>query len=189
MLSRYRPRSPRSGCAASGRGSSRPGGSSAQSAGSSSPRSSTARARTALGALPGGDAPAAILYTSGSTGRPKGILVSHANLRAGARIVASYLDVRPDERILSVLPFSFDYGLNQLLTAVERGSTLVLQRSHFPGDLHRALAERRITALAGVPALWIQWLQHLAPEGELVLDFDDEITAGACVVRPKEVAA
>ena len=26
-------------------------------------------------------------------------------------------------------------------------------------------------------------LEHLAPEGELVLDFDDEITAGACVTR------
>jgi len=31
-------------------------------------------------------------------------------------------------------------------------------------------------------------LQHLAPDGQLVLDFDDEITAGACVTR-KEVAA
>ena len=26
-------------------------------------------------------------------------------------------------------------------------------------------------------------LNHLAPEGELVLDFEDEITAGACVTR------
>ena len=32
-------------------------------------------------------------------------------------------------------------------------------------------------------------LQHLAPEGELKLDFDDEITAGACVTRREEVAA
>jgi proton-translocating NAD(P)+ transhydrogenase subunit alpha len=31
-------------------------------------------------------------------------------------------------------------------------------------------------------------LNHLAPEGELVLDFEDEITAGACVTR-KEAAA
>jgi H+-translocating NAD(P) transhydrogenase subunit alpha len=29
-------------------------------------------------------------------------------------------------------------------------------------------------------------LQHLAPEGELVLDWEDEITAGACVTRPEE---
>jgi len=32
-------------------------------------------------------------------------------------------------------------------------------------------------------------LQHLAPEGELALDFDDEITAGACVTRKEEVPA
>jgi NAD(P) transhydrogenase subunit alpha len=31
-------------------------------------------------------------------------------------------------------------------------------------------------------------LQHLAPEGELVLDWDDEITAGACVTRAKAPA-
>jgi NAD(P) transhydrogenase subunit alpha len=31
-------------------------------------------------------------------------------------------------------------------------------------------------------------LQHLAPEGELVLDWDDEITAGACVTREKVAA-
>jgi H+-translocating NAD(P) transhydrogenase subunit alpha len=30
-------------------------------------------------------------------------------------------------------------------------------------------------------------LQHLAPEGELRLDFDDEIVAGACVTRREEV--
>ena len=32
-------------------------------------------------------------------------------------------------------------------------------------------------------------LQHLAPEGDLVLDFEDEITADACVTRKEEVPA
>ncbi len=32
-------------------------------------------------------------------------------------------------------------------------------------------------------------LQHLAPEGEVALDFEDEITAGACVTRKEEVPA
>jgi NAD(P) transhydrogenase subunit alpha len=31
-------------------------------------------------------------------------------------------------------------------------------------------------------------LQHLAPDGELVLDWEDEITAGACVTRPEASA-
>ena len=32
-------------------------------------------------------------------------------------------------------------------------------------------------------------LQHLAPSGELDLDWEDEITAGACVTRPEEAGA
>lgn len=107
--------------------------------------------------------PAAILYTSGSTGLPKGILISHANLLAGARIVAGYLDIRSEDRILSVLPFSFDYGLNQLLLAVHGGASLVLQRSHYPGDICRTLDQRRVSVMAAVPALWIQLLQSHSP--------------------------
>lgn len=111
----------------------------------------------------GPDELAAILYTSGSTGAPKGIALSHANLVAGTRIVAGYLGITEDERILSVLPFSFDYGLNQLLTAVDRGATLVLSRSHAPADICRALERHAVTGLAGVPPLWAQLLGRGSP--------------------------
>jgi long-subunit acyl-CoA synthetase (AMP-forming) len=36
---------------------------------------------------------AAILYTSGSTGKPKGVVLSHRNMVAGAKSVASYLEI------------------------------------------------------------------------------------------------
>lgn len=97
---------------------------------------------------------AAILYTSGSTGRPKGVMVSHRNLLAGARIVRTYLAITPEERILSLLPFSFDYGLNQLLTAVEQGATTVILTFRFGDEIVRALHDHEITALAGVPTIW-----------------------------------
>lgn len=97
---------------------------------------------------------AAILYTSGSTGLPKGVMLSHANLIAGTRIVRVYLGIGPDERILSVLPFSFDYGLNQLLTSVEQGASLVLLSPRLGDDVVRAIERHRITGLAGVPTLW-----------------------------------
>jgi acyl-CoA synthetase (AMP-forming)/AMP-acid ligase II len=106
--------------------------------------------------LTGGDTRAAFLYTSGSTGLPKGIEISHDNLVSGARIVSTYLSISQDERILSVLPFHFDYGLNQLLTSVRQGATLVLQRGTHPGGILRSLNEHRITGLAGVPPLWVQ---------------------------------
>ncbi len=97
---------------------------------------------------------AAILYTSGSTGRPKGVMLSHRNLLAGTRIVRTYLGIGPDERILSVLPFSFDYGLNQLLTAIEQGATTVLFSFRLGDQLVKALQDHRITGFAGVPSIW-----------------------------------
>lgn len=113
--------------------------------------------------LSGGHEPALILYTSGSTGRPKGILISHANLLAGARIVPRYLELTPDERILSVLPFAFDYGMNQLLSSVHVGSALVLARSRLMVHLCEQLRDHRITKLAGVPPLFAQLMSRLSP--------------------------
>jgi acyl-CoA ligase (AMP-forming) (exosortase A-associated) len=110
---------------------------------------------------------AIILYTSGSTGRPKGILLSHENLIAGTSIVARYLGLEHNDRILSILPFSFDYGLNQLLTAVNVGATLVLIRSHLPAEICRIMAASEITGCAGVPPFWIQLMSDLSPFGKM----------------------
>ena len=97
---------------------------------------------------------AAILYTSGSTGRPKGVMLSHANLIAGSRIVSTYLKINSEDRIVSIVPFSFDYGLNQLLTGLEHGATVVLLNFRFPNDVVQCLIDERITGLAGVPSFW-----------------------------------
>jgi acyl-CoA ligase (AMP-forming) (exosortase A-associated) len=99
---------------------------------------------------------AAILYTSGSTGKPKGVVLSHRNMVAGARSVASYLGNNPDDRLLTLLPLSFDYGLSQLTTAFSVGASVVLHNYLLPADVIRALVRHRITGLAAVPPLWIQ---------------------------------
>ena len=99
---------------------------------------------------------AAILYTSGSTGRPKGVIISHRNIVTGAHSVAQYLEITPDDRLLAVLPFSFDYGLNQLTTAVLQGATCVLFDYLLPRDVLKALQRHRITGLGAVPPLWAQ---------------------------------
>lgn len=102
---------------------------------------------------------AQIIYTSGSTGLPKGVAITHANLWAGMRAVTSYLGIRSDDRIASLLPFSFDYGCNQLLCAVGTGATLVVKRSQVPQQIIGTLRRERVTVLAAVPPLWLRLLQ------------------------------
>lgn len=114
---------------------------------------------------PGGDALAALLYTSGSTGRPKGVMVTHANLLTGARSVAAYLGTRADDRVLSVLPLSFDFGFSQATTAFLSGAAVVLLDYLTPRDVVLACARHGITQLAAVPPLWVQLAAQDWPAG------------------------
>ena len=66
-------------------------------------------------------------------------------------------------------------------TVVEHGDVTVDGTTNLPSLMayHASqLYSRNVSSL----------LAHLAPEGELVLDWEDEITAGACVTRPEAPA-
>lgn len=107
---------------------------------------------------------AAILYTSGSTGQPKGVCLSHRNLIAGAQSVSQYLHNTADDKILAVLPLSFDYGLSQITTGLLVGATVVLMEYLLPRDVIRQVAKHQITGLGAVPPLWIQLAKLDWPE-------------------------
>ena len=106
----------------------------------------------------------AILYTSGSTGKPKGVVLSHRNMMAGAKSVASYLDNRADDTLLAALPLSFDAGFSQLTTAFHAGARVVLLNYLIPRDVLKALVRERVTGLTAVPPLYIQLSQLDWPE-------------------------
>jgi len=99
---------------------------------------------------------AAILYTSGSTGKPKGVMLSHANMWLGAASVTDYLGLRADDRALAVLPLSFDYGQNQLLSHWYAGGSAVPLDYLTPRDVVKAIGRHGVTTLACVPPLWVQ---------------------------------
>jgi acyl-CoA ligase (AMP-forming) (exosortase A-associated) len=97
---------------------------------------------------------AAILYTSGSTGKPKGVMLTHAQIMAGSTIVSDYLGITEKERILAVLPFNFDAGLNQIMTAFQQCASLIMINFVFAREIVKMLEKESITGLAGVPTLW-----------------------------------
>jgi acyl-CoA ligase (AMP-forming) (exosortase A-associated) len=105
---------------------------------------------------------AAIMYTSGSTGMPKGVMLSHQNLVLGARSVAQYLRISPDDRLLSLLPLCFDYGLNQVTSAALVGASVVLQAIPMPSEIAKTIANEGVTGFAAVPPTWVQLVPYLA---------------------------
>ena len=124
---------------------------------------------------------AALMYTSGSSGPPKGVVLSHRNLVAGAHSVARYLGNSPADRILAVLPLSFDYGMSQLTTAFASGAAVVLMNHVLTRDIPEMIDRERITGLAAVPTLWIQ-LANLDWRGRHRLRYIT--SSGGCMPRP-----
>jgi acyl-CoA ligase (AMP-forming) (exosortase A-associated) len=130
---------------------------------------------------------AALLYTSGSTGRPKGVMITHDNLIVGARIVTTYVENRHDDRLLGVLPLSFDYGLNQVTSCALEGMTYVMKSFRFPGELVKVLLEERITGFAGIPTVWLLLLQTGSPVYKRTFDDLRYITNSGGVFPPHAI--
>lgn len=102
---------------------------------------------------------AALIYTSGSTGQPKGVMQTHQSMLFAAGSLIEYLRLGADERILCALPLAFDYGLYQLLMAVQLGAALVLERSFaYPAQICARMREAAVSVFPGVPTIFAMLL-------------------------------
>jgi len=106
--------------------------------------------------LAASDDPAVLLYSFGSTGRPKGVIFTQKNLYLGASSISDYLDNTNTDRFLALMPFSFDYGLSQLTSAIYAGATLVLFDYIVPKGVIDAVVRYKITGIPAVPHVWSQ---------------------------------
>ena len=98
---------------------------------------------------------ACLIYTSGSTGDPKGVMSDHSNVIFAASSIIEYLENRPSDIVINVLPLSFDYGLYQLLMTFLFGGTLVLERTFaYPAAILNRMQAERVTGFPGVPTLF-----------------------------------
>ena len=102
------------------------------------------------------DDPLLLIYTSGTTGKPKGALLTHANCfwtNLGFDLATG---VSGDDRVLQILPQFHCGGWNvQALLAWWKGATVVLERSFDAARCLDLIAEKRITTMMGVPAIYL----------------------------------
>jgi acyl-CoA synthetase (AMP-forming)/AMP-acid ligase II len=103
---------------------------------------------------------ACLVYTSGSTGEPKGVMSDHSNVIFAATSVTTYLENIEQDIVLNFLPFSFDYGLYQLIMTFKFGGTLVLEKGFsFPGLILKRMQEEKVSGFPGVTTVFNRIIQ------------------------------
>ncbi|HZV06903.1 MAG TPA: amino acid adenylation domain-containing protein [Gemmataceae bacterium] len=92
-----------------------------------------------------------VLFTSGSTGRPKGVMIEH---RAICNTICWHMDalhVRPDDRLLLLVPYVFDASLSIIFAAFAAGAELVLAAPGEERDPARILERIRRDQVTVLP--------------------------------------
>lgn len=99
------------------------------------------------------DEDAVHVFTSGTTGEPRVVRLTHGNLRANTESILSFVDLRSDDRMFVVLPFTYVFGASLLHTHLRAGASLVIQPDFvFPESVVEQMVAHRVTGLAGVPS-------------------------------------
>lgn len=95
---------------------------------------------------------ALLLSTSGTTGSPKFVRLTQANVRSNAESIREALDIQPEHRPISSLPFHYSYGLSVLNSHLLTGAGLVLTQEGLTSlEFWKVFRELQCTSFAGVP--------------------------------------
>ena len=104
--------------------------------------------------------PAVLLYTSGTTGKPKGVILTHGNFIAQVDMVERIMPMKPEDRVVLVLPLYHVYGLaNGLVCGLSNGCALSLISQYSPMKLFNNIGDVSATLLIAVPSMYMHILQ------------------------------
>jgi long-chain acyl-CoA synthetase len=94
-----------------------------------------------------------LIYTSGTTGPPKAVMLTHHNIAASARGLAEFVDVGPEDRVLSYLPLAHiaERMVSEFRSYRYGNATWFLDGLT---NLGARLREVRPTHFFGVPRVW-----------------------------------
>jgi long-chain acyl-CoA synthetase len=122
----------------------------------------TGRGEPAPAVARAGDDLAVLLFTAGTAGAPKAAMLTHGNLGANVRQVLDHpgLTLRVGDVGLGALPVFHVFGLNVVLgVALAAGANVTLVSQFDPVDALRTVREHAVTVIAGVPAMYVSWLE------------------------------
>ena len=94
---------------------------------------------------------AELVFTSGTTGQPKGVMLSHRNIASNAMAALKVIEVRPQDRALSILPLSHMFEMTIEIALLSAGACTVYARSLSPETLLKLFSSQRITCMVLVP--------------------------------------
>ncbi|HSL84609.1 MAG TPA: amino acid adenylation domain-containing protein, partial [Thermoanaerobaculia bacterium] len=108
------------------------------------------------------EALAYLIFTSGSTGRPKAVGVSRGALAAHVEGMRRAFGLAARDRVLQFASLSFDVALEQILTALAAGASLVVRGDEVwsPRELDRRIREQGLTVVNLPTGYCEQWLQE-----------------------------
>lgn len=94
---------------------------------------------------------AELVFTSGTTGQPKGVMLTQHNIASNALAALGMVDIRAQDRALSILPLSHMLEATIEVALLSRGASILYARSLVPDTLLKLLGSQGITCMVLVP--------------------------------------
>ncbi|PFG20884.1 class I adenylate-forming enzyme family protein [Serinibacter salmoneus] len=102
-----------------------------------------------------------VIFTSGTQARPRGVVLTHENCFWTNLALAGAMPLGQEDVVLSILPQFHVAAWNvQPLLAWWRGATVVIEPTFQPRRVLQLIAQRRVTAVMGVPTQYAALAGH-----------------------------
>ena len=127
-------------------------------------------------------------YTSGTTGFPKGVMLTHYNVVNNGKAIGDCMDFSNADQLLIHVPMFHCFGMVLAMTAsVTHGTTMTPIPVFSPTKALKCINQEKITAMHGVPTMFIAMLEHKDFDKTDFSNFRTGIMAGSpCPVKVME---